>query len=696
MLVKVFDMQCNPMRWLWGLIPLLGLGGLMHLSGSFAQVERDLNKTSDATLAAAGQGWASVVFSGRDATLVGESVDSSDQLRAGGLVRSIWGVRKFEDQTRLLDEQKNYVWGAQVQPDGKIRLSGFVPTPASRTAVLAAVKSAFPSRVVDDGMKLARGAPAQSLWDGSIAFASKQLAGLKPGGRVDLDSANLLIEGEAEDLATYKSVKAELQTGLPQGLRLRSDKVMPPVVKPYLWSAKSAANQLVLTGYVPNERARDEIFAAAKKAFPKSAIVDRMQIAAGEPRDWLAAAIASLAKLGRLDDGSVDFRDAQMTIAGLATDAGVADEVRRALRSMPSSFRSTEALRVKEIPLKTIEPFTTSISVAGGVIVLSGYAPSPAARTVIVDAAKARLPGLRIDDKLEIANGAPDGWQTCAQAGVRGLARLGEGRAQMSARSLVVSGQTDREDLSQALPGEVGSAAGGACASEVRIVFTGVSAEELKRRAEAEVAARATAEKAAADKALADKALAEQARMAAETAAAEKAAAERIAADRSADKAAADRKAAEDAARSRVATAEPAPVPVPQVKPAPQIREEAANCQVLLTEAKNEGVINFKRASAEIDRQSNATLNRIVNVMGTCKSAKIEIQGHTDAEGTPERNINLSNRRARAVLGYLTDAGVDPARLTAVGYGETKPVAPNDTRENMARNRRIEFDVQME
>ena len=91
-------------------------------------------------LSASEQGWASVVFSGRDATLVGEAIDNSDQLRAGGIVRSVWGVRKFDDQTRLLDEEKNYVWGAQVQSDGKVRLSGFVPTPASRNAVLASVK----------------------------------------------------------------------------------------------------------------------------------------------------------------------------------------------------------------------------------------------------------------------------------------------------------------------------------------------------------------------------------------------------------------------------------------------------------------------------------------------------------------------------------------------------------------------------
>ena len=67
-----------------------------------------------------------------------------------------------------------------------------------------------------------------------------------------------------------------------------------------------------------------------------------------------------------------------------------------------------------------------------------------------------------------------------------------------------------------------------------------------------------------------------------------------------------------------------------------------------------------------------------------------------DAEGTPERNANLSNRRAKSVLDYLTAAGIEGARLTALGYGETRPIAANDTKENRAKNRRIEFEVKID
>ena len=657
-------MKCNPWRWAWGLVPLLGLGGLMYTGGTFAGIEADLKRQTETALGAAGHSWATVAFSGRDASLIGEAVDNSDQLRAAGIARTVWGVRSVVDQSRLLEEEKNYVWGAQLQNDGRVRLSGFVPTPATRQAVVGAAKATFPSRTIDDQMKLARGAPTQSLWEGGISYGLKQLAALKPGGRVDLEAANLLIEGEAEDLNAYKNVKAALQTGLPQGLRLRSDKVTPPVVKPYVWGAKLATNQLQLTGHVPSERARDEIFAAAKKAFPRVAVVDRLQIAAGEPKDWLPAVLSSIGRLGRLEEGAVEARDAQLNLTGLAADEAVAEDIRRALKSeMPGSFKITEELRIKEAPLKLIDPFSTGLSAVNGVVTLTGYVPSAAARTAVLDMVKARLPGQRIDDKLEIANGAPEGWQTCVQSGLLGIGRLGAGRFMVSGRNMTLTGATDNEPLSQGLASEVQSAAGQVCAADVKVNFTGVSAAELKRRADA-------AAQAAADEA--------------------------------------NRKAAEAAAAKAVAVAPPLPVPAPipapvVVPPAPAVvaaapapapaRTAATNCQVLLNQVKSEGIINFKRASAELDRVSNATLDRIVEVLSTCKSARIEVQGHTDAEGTPERNINLSNRRAQSVLGYLIRTGVDSARLTAVGYGETQPIAANDTAENRARNRRIEFAV---
>jgi len=69
----------------------------------------------------------------------------------------------------------------------------------------------------------------------------------------------------------------------------------------------------------------------------------------------------------------------------------------------------------------------------------------------------------------------------------------------------------------------------------------------------------------------------------------------------------------------------------------------------------------------------------------------VTIEGHTDNIGTDADNLSLSQRRANAVLAAVTAAGVGPDRLTAVGFGESKPIASNDTLEGRARNRRVEL-----
>jgi OOP family OmpA-OmpF porin len=76
-----------------------------------------------------------------------------------------------------------------------------------------------------------------------------------------------------------------------------------------------------------------------------------------------------------------------------------------------------------------------------------------------------------------------------------------------------------------------------------------------------------------------------------------------------------------------------------------------------------------------------------------CPSAAIEVGGHTDTDGDADANMTLSQRRAQAVVDYMVRAGMPADRLKAVGYGQTEPVASNDTDEGKAQNRRIEFLV---
>ncbi len=101
--------------------------------------------------------------------------------------------------------------------------------------------------------------------------------------------------------------------------------------------------------------------------------------------------------------------------------------------------------------------------------------------------------------------------------------------------------------------------------------------------------------------------------------------------------------------------------------------------------------IKFKTNSANINKTSFKTLNNTVQVLNDYPEIKLEIGGHTDNVGKPERNKELSQKRADAVKQYLVDKGINPDRLIAVGYGQEKPVTENKTKADKAKNRRTEF-----
>jgi OOP family OmpA-OmpF porin len=101
--------------------------------------------------------------------------------------------------------------------------------------------------------------------------------------------------------------------------------------------------------------------------------------------------------------------------------------------------------------------------------------------------------------------------------------------------------------------------------------------------------------------------------------------------------------------------------------------------------------VNFRSGSAELVTGSLLVLEGVARSMLAHPEAMIEIRGHTDATGSAEANRALSQQRALAVRDALIRFGVAPSRITAIGYGEDYPIAPNDTPEGRARNRRVEL-----
>jgi OOP family OmpA-OmpF porin len=102
--------------------------------------------------------------------------------------------------------------------------------------------------------------------------------------------------------------------------------------------------------------------------------------------------------------------------------------------------------------------------------------------------------------------------------------------------------------------------------------------------------------------------------------------------------------------------------------------------------------IYFDIDKTELKPESKSALEEVAKLLKADPSLRLEVAGHTDNTGTPAHNMQLSSGRAAAVVNALVaDYGVDRARLRANGYGDSKPVAPNDSDQNRAKNRRVEL-----
>jgi OOP family OmpA-OmpF porin len=136
----------------------------------------------------------------------------------------------------------------------------------------------------------------------------------------------------------------------------------------------------------------------------------------------------------------------------------------------------------------------------------------------------------------------------------------------------------------------------------------------------------------------------------------------------------------------------PAPPPPPPKKeepPPPPPRVEIRNNKIEFKEK-----IQFENNKSVILPQSFSLLDDITKVFkDNPQLKKVSIEGHASAEGDPKRNLKLSDERAKAVAKYIADHGIDEKRLTAKGFGITKPIADNATEEGREKNRRVEFNI---
>jgi OOP family OmpA-OmpF porin len=398
--------------------------------------------------------------------------------------------------------------------------------------------------------------------------------------------------------------------------------------------------------------------------------------------------------------------------------------------------------------LPLAEPYTLSMDYAGGKVSLAGSLPGEDSRKGLIGALAAALPGATVDDKATLARGAPSGFDALAGFAAAQLGSLASGSAQLAGTDLSITGTARTAESFEAIRAALASEipGGGAIANAVisppavpaytfgaarsggEISLTGFIPEEGLRGVLLEAARSALPGGTVKDMLQlgsgAPDAFPALARFAVDSLASLNAGSVQLDGAEFSITGEAASEAGMAAITQAVAGAisaggklalldlkpapkpneapkpepEPQPVkvveePAPAPEPAEPVNVPAEDCQKKLDETIAGETIQFVTGAATISDVSLPLLDRLSAAAIACLTARIEISGHTDADGSDADNMRLSQDRARAVAAYITMRGVDAGRLEAKGFGESKPVADNESPEGKAKNRRIEFRV---
>ncbi|WP_439574628.1 OmpA family protein [Phreatobacter sp.] len=556
-------------------------------------------------------------------------------------------------------------WSASRGTDGILTLSGMVGSEAIRARLLEAAMAATTGPVVD-AMTLVEGLPeaveAQAL---SALGHLRRLA----SGTVAISGSALSVRGTAENAEALQALSALAGRG-EGGLTAGELAIAPPLADPFTWRARRAGNALTLSGNVPSEAERSAVVEAARAIAGGAPVVDEMRLASGLPQgvDFTVVTRAALAQLGRLAEGAVQLSNARLTLTGRVPDFPTALGIRQAMAALGAPVTATVDITLPpaEIPPPPAVPDLSPDLVAPlppptppAPATPTPASPTPATAPATTTPPSTALPAQRAAASVAPAAQAPSPLTPPAPASPPPLVILPPPdmppAVELSARELAPAPQAAAPAPPLViLPLPAMPPAVELPASELQppappqplVILplpdmpptVELSASELQPPAPP------------APPAAAPPAAAAPARPPGEI--------------------------------------PPPPAPAPVMLPGP-------DCSVIIQTALEGDRILFDYWKAEKRAEHEAVLDRLAAGIRRCEpQERIEVAGHADIHNRTNQNQKLSEERAGLMRDELVRRGVPADMLVVVGYAETRPVVPNDTEDNRALNRRVEFHVQ--
>ena len=628
-----------------------------------------------------------------------------------------------------------------IQKDNEaLTLSGEAPNAEARDLLGARAELSNPGHRFLNLMKAQDRRPNED-WFRAAEAAIDAISAL-PIARAVVERGAIRLEGAVSDSDIAGDVEKTLRARFGDSFKLEIDiNAPPPLLSPYRFTArKSSSGPQIITCAAPDAAQRSVILGHYRSQPGEGSRRDpHCQLANGAPNEqWVDAVARALDALAPFEEGEVDITDNRVRVTGfVAKDVNLENARLAASEGWPDQFKVL--IDVRET-LPEVSPFAMSAVKRPGDAQLSGHAPS-------IERAEAWSLELDATNALKLARGAPSGWVDAANAGIEELKRLKLGALTLSDREILLAAPGDpsiraqiRDRLQGALPAgfrlrvveartprslEASVSASTAPTSTDRSTYSflarravdgkvsigGVIGDTTMRSVVSAYAkAKLGGESMAASLSLADgappagwqravfaglEALGEleQGEIAAEPGAiylrgrtSSASAAGRAVAILS------DKTPEEFARFSKIQVVEYRIIE-PDAPDGAGPPLSPSGCVDELNRLALKDPIRFASGSSTIDRDSTQVLDALAVVFDRCPGVRIEIGGHTDGSGGEEENKRLSQRRASAVRLSLAGRGVDRARMDAVGYGESDPIADNDTDEGRARNRRTEFKL---
>ncbi|WP_018184442.1 OmpA family protein [Kaistia granuli] len=369
----------------------------------------------------------------------------STSLPAGGQLRNV----------RVLPPRsEKFTWVADY--DGKsVKVTGFVPSVAVRRDIADALAAALPGSAVEDTTQLASGVPEGFSF--AAVFSAYQL-GRFSSGKITIDGSVLSVEAKAKTVADYEMALAEIEARRSKrvaGVGIGTIDLLPAAVDPYVWRADLSGDSVVLTGYVPSTVAHDEVISTATRLFPEKAVTDHVRVADGDPKmDWIGALKFALDQLALLDKGSVSLTGRKYDIVGEAASSAAYSTLTETLKkTLPASME----LRRSAVSPGAVSPFVFAAARGAEALTLSGYVPTDEVVKKIVAAARPKFGPDRIELRLLLAGGAPDGFVDAVDVALQAVSRLQGGRFDLVDTKLSLSGVAVSEGAKAAIEAAVKS-----------------------------------------------------------------------------------------------------------------------------------------------------------------------------------------------------------------------------------------------